>query len=142
MEKQGVSREIAELHERECKRYLLLCAMFPTEGLGMQGPVDEYWHTFLMFTKEYKSFCEEIAGFFIHHVPTVDKSKNSGSNNFQRTMQKYIAVFGETPDERAWPRFKLASGTNSDCTCEVGGANDPGGPETACEAASPCNGDQ
>src|SRR5919202_166339 len=69
----GVSREIAELHELECKKYLLLCALYPKAKLGMKGPVDNYWHTFLLFTKYYCRFCQQIAGFFIHHVPNTNK---------------------------------------------------------------------
>lgn len=41
----GVPHEVAKLHEVECKRYLVLCSIFPDESLGMKGPVDNYWHT-------------------------------------------------------------------------------------------------
>lgn len=31
--------------------------------------VDEMWHSFILHTKDYKDFCTEFFGFFIHHEP-------------------------------------------------------------------------
>ncbi len=138
MEKFGVSQEIAELHERECKRYLFLCSKFRGEGLGMRGPVDDYWHTFLLFTKEYQSFCKGVAGFFIHHVPNVGKSKDNSPNSFFRTMDKYLDTFGENPDSRAWPDYRAAQNADCDPCGEVGCKNDPapGAPECGADSCS------
>lgn len=33
--------------------------------------IDEMWHCFILFTKEYNNFCIEYFGFFIHHSPSV-----------------------------------------------------------------------
>lgn len=32
--------------------------------------IDEMWHTFILFTKEYQNFCDKYFSFFIHHYPT------------------------------------------------------------------------
>lgn len=32
--------------------------------------VDEFWHTFILFTKEYHIFCEQSFAKFLHHTPT------------------------------------------------------------------------
>jgi hypothetical protein len=32
--------------------------------------IDEMWHTFILFTKEYHDFCERYFGRFVHHAPT------------------------------------------------------------------------
>jgi hypothetical protein len=34
--------------------------------------VDEVWHTFILFTSEYKKFCDILVGEYIHHEPNVD----------------------------------------------------------------------
>lgn len=34
--------------------------------------VDEVWHTFILFTSEYKKFCDTLVGEYIHHEPNVD----------------------------------------------------------------------
>ena len=36
--------------------------------------VDKAWHAFLLHTREYAEFCHQIAGRFIHHVPTDEPS--------------------------------------------------------------------
>ena len=32
--------------------------------------IDEMWHNFICFTKDYSDFCNNILGTFIHHFPT------------------------------------------------------------------------
>ncbi len=127
-----VSREIAELHAAECKKYLFLCSLFPDEPLGMKGPVDNYWHTFLLFTKEYDRFCRQLGGSFIHHVPAT--SGHSGGT-FEETMSRYRSVFGAEPDKRAWPQTKGAS----DCE-DIGSSCSDGPGPNDCTPTSDCNG--
>lgn len=111
----NISQELARLHELECRRYLLLCALFPDEKLGMTGPVDSYWHTFLLFTKQYARFCGQVGQSFIHHFPA--DAKQVPDNSFGNTMQRYRLVFGLEPNVQAWPSF--AEG--ADCTeCSTG----------------------
>src|SRR3954447_23969374 len=69
MDEQQLPAEVAREHERELKRYLTLCALYPDSAFGMAGPVDELWHTFITFTLDYARFCDQVAGRFIHHVP-------------------------------------------------------------------------
>jgi len=58
------------------------------------GIIDEMWHNFLCFTKDYQVFCKNNFGVFIHHNPT-SKSFNAElkeqigkSNRFQRKRRK------------------------------------------------------
>lgn len=37
--------------------------------------VDFVWHTFILDTREYASFCDEQFGYFLHHVPNSSSSK-------------------------------------------------------------------
>ena len=55
-------------HEREIKRFLALSAINPGK-YGMRGPLDELWHTFIIFTSAYANFCRLLGGGFIHHLP-------------------------------------------------------------------------
>lgn len=71
-----VSERMAKIHERELKRYLIIAAEYSDaeERTGMLSTeVDNLWHTFLLFTKEYQQFCSDMFGRFIHHVPLVTK---------------------------------------------------------------------
>jgi len=67
----NVSDELALIHEKELKRYFILCGTYPNESLDMFSPeVDNLWHTFILYTKDYEKFCHEIFGYFLHHCPT------------------------------------------------------------------------
>ena len=33
--------------------------------------IDEMWHEFILFTRDYMDFCEQYFGEFIHHVPNI-----------------------------------------------------------------------
>lgn len=67
----SVSAEVAKIHEVELKRFLILAAD-DDESLDMMSiEVDNLWHTFLLFTKEYQQFCNDMFGKFIHHNPLV-----------------------------------------------------------------------
>ena len=72
----GVSKEEAKVYERELKRYLILAAKSETTDMPMTSKeVDELWHTFLLFTKEYQKFCNESFGKFVHHVPHIEEEE-------------------------------------------------------------------
>lgn len=65
----NVSLEDAKKHERELKRYLIMCAESDTHYWMFSPEIDNLWHTFILFTKEYEFYCKEILGKFIHHNP-------------------------------------------------------------------------
>ena len=41
-----------------------VCAMYPE-----MSEIDDMWHTFIIFTKDYMSFCERYFNKYIHHIP-------------------------------------------------------------------------
>lgn len=83
----------------EFKKYAALSQI--AEGpLGMSSPkVDEVWHQFILFTRQYADFCENVLGGFLHHSPhtsqTSNYKKREGSLNFSRAYQQN---FGEIPE--------------------------------------------
>jgi hypothetical protein len=56
--------------------------------------VDELWHSFILFTPQYLSFCEDVMGFFVHHQPrtSVTPVPEIAINNF---VTAYIKRFGK-----------------------------------------------
>lgn len=67
----------------DCLRWLWLCANAAMdrkrgnedvpEKIAIDHSIliiDEMWHNFLCFTKDYQEFCLTYFGFFIHHNPT------------------------------------------------------------------------
>jgi hypothetical protein len=68
-EKLSCSRSTAEEVFGEMKQYLARSAA----GAGPSSPtrkVDIAWHEFILFTRDYRDFCREHFGRFVHHVPT------------------------------------------------------------------------
>jgi hypothetical protein len=80
----------------EFKRYMTLVGL-GYRGLGMLSPeVDEVWHAFILFTREYAAFCQEAFGVFIHHVPRTSRTPlpEASAENF---LTAYAEVFGAIP---------------------------------------------
>jgi len=66
------------------------------EGLSIDHPIvviDEMWHNFVLFTKEYSAFCSELFGYYIHHGPATkaeeDEHKSSLRNIPKKERAKY-----------------------------------------------------
>lgn len=79
---------------QELKKWLWLCATAAMEReQGIQGVpekiivddtiliLDEMWHNFICFTKDYNDFCLAYFGRFIHHFPATPKSKRRLEEN-------------------------------------------------------------
>jgi hypothetical protein len=89
--------------EQELKRYLALSTVKAKESLGTgmySSDVDNLWHSFILFTKEYADFCDKYIGFFIHHIPEIDtvrspERQEETRKDFQAFVKNYEEVFGE-----------------------------------------------
>ncbi|MBD9450273.1 hypothetical protein IB244_01585 [Rhizobium sp. RHZ02] len=104
---EGLSMEIAQDHRREMLRFLALCGTATLHGkrYGMTGAVDELWHTFVIFTREYAAFCDAVAGRFLHHVPEVEGQMSENTfEHYLAFLVDYEAVFNEPAPAAYWPR--------------------------------------
>lgn len=123
---------VAQEHSNEVLKFLTLCAINPKAGYGMSTVIDEFWHTFIIYTKEYHKFCKEVAGRFIHHVPNRKEDNLNGfaQDHYLRTIDDYEKVFNEKAPVYLWPRPTLVE-AGSDCsgkgcgdnTCSQGGCS-------------------
>ena len=52
--------EIATMLETEFKRFISLTILEPGKVYAPSGPVDMYWHFFVLHTREYKDFCSKM----------------------------------------------------------------------------------
>ena len=136
-EEQQLPAEVAREHERELKRFLVLCALDPDAPYGMNGPVDELWHTFITFTRDYAGFCDDVAGHFIHHVPTLPGAHPGadGIDGYARMLDAYEETFGEAPPREAWPARRASAPSGNSCTRAPHG--DQCSPVTSGSACSP-----
>jgi hypothetical protein len=66
--------EIKEL-VNEFKKFMAMMVINHKTGKRVEMVselVDEVWHTFILFTNEYKKFCDTLVGEYIHHEPNID----------------------------------------------------------------------
>lgn len=116
-EKTRLPPEVLREHEREIKRFLALSAA-NNGKYGMRGPLDELWHTFILFTSRYADFCRLLGGGFIHHLPASPKSrgeKKSKNNSYARFLADYEKVFHEAAPAQLWPRQPGGSVLDPSC---------------------------
>jgi hypothetical protein len=100
----GYTAEDMKILERELKRYLVLSIFFKEgePGNGMYSKdVDNLWHSFILFTKDYSSFCKKYIGRFIHHFPNTKTGRaypgelKEVSKDFQAFIKNYQEIFEE-----------------------------------------------
>lgn len=94
----GVSEDVARKCEREFKRYLALDFVAGERAHGLYSPlVDEFWHTFLLFSRDYAEFCKSMFGTQIHHDPQEPGGAASDDDGcgFADFAQAYEMAFGE-----------------------------------------------
>ncbi len=68
---EGLSPEMAVRIENEYKRFMsILVGEAQYGSMPISNEVDRFWHTHIMFTRDYTAFSHAIAGEYIHHFPT------------------------------------------------------------------------
>ncbi|OJH33822.1 hypothetical protein BON30_46750 [Cystobacter ferrugineus] len=53
--------------------------------------LDEMWHTFILFTRDYHEFCDRYFGLYIHHRPTVKEEEAARLADYERDPAQYVA---------------------------------------------------
>lgn len=52
--------------------------------------LDNMWHTFLIFTRDYEEFCRDYLGGFFHHEPLSDEH-NLSNDNYELDLTRYLS---------------------------------------------------
>jgi hypothetical protein len=86
----------------QAEGFLRLCALDPDGHYSPSPAVDIGWHVFILHTRDYARFCQEIAGGFIHHVPTSDEDKKAGHFDHMHTPNA-LREHGIAVDDALWP---------------------------------------
>ena len=93
----GVSPEEAKRRFDAFKEFMVICAVKPGPKVTSE-PIDRMWHTFLLFTKDYRYFCEEYLGLFINHEPF----ERASPGTYLETREFARQYLGKL-DENLWP---------------------------------------
>jgi hypothetical protein len=86
-------------YEREVKRFQALVVLEPGLPHMVSEKIDTLWHYQLLHTREYRDFCQEVFGTFLHHVPILPEEKAQYAEKYVRTRELYAKHFGEPPTD-------------------------------------------
>jgi len=65
-------REDTALASRGLKQFFMAHLVSGNKFVSMPSQiVDDLWHEFILYTREYQQFCAEAFGRFMHHTPVV-----------------------------------------------------------------------
>jgi hypothetical protein len=83
----------------EVKRFLVLSRLDPGVAWNVYSArVDEAWHQFVLFTREYVEFCHRYFGRYLHHNPSnaPESLRTEGvePSTFRSFRFRYLALFG------------------------------------------------
>lgn len=70
MEETNLSRKDAALVSRGLRQFFIAYLMSGTKPVSMPSKIaDALWHEFILYTRDYKSFCDKAFGGYMHHTP-------------------------------------------------------------------------
>lgn len=114
----GISIDLATLALDNTLIFLRGIAEHPGVALSPSKLVDEGWHQFILFTRNYADYCLALAGRFIHHRPTTEGSRNPQANSPHATYE-FLQKHGLAPDRCVW--LDSAQWGTCDGGCDGGG---------------------
>ena len=123
----GVSNNEAKAIFQDTLRFLVLCGAW-SGALRPTARIDIGWHAFLIFTREYRQYCQEHFGHFIDHVPTPKLTVTDNSSRKEsahNTLAGARALFASDIADAWAHEFGVNS---SDCA-----------PEPSCDSGSCCH---
>ena len=94
--------EEAEALFVEVKRYIVLARSDRTKNWTMHSRrIDEVWHQFILFTKEYGEFCQRYFGNYVHHSPSNAPNGETKVDAASWAMfrERYLELFGLPPPD-------------------------------------------
>lgn len=53
-------------------------------------PIDDIWHVFLLYTKDYMEFCDKYYGEFIHHLPDIVPNLDDNERDFDTNLSRFL----------------------------------------------------
>lgn len=54
-------------------------------------PIDQIWHIFLLYTKDYMDFCERYFKQYIHHLPDIVPDMPQDELAFEQNLRRFLS---------------------------------------------------
>ena len=101
----GVTARYVDEGIENLKRYYAVALLDAKNPHAVSVPVDVFWHTHIIFSKDYFRFCDEVFGAYVHHVP-LDRTNKLQVAQVKKiyiyTIKMHHKLFKEV-DESWWP---------------------------------------
>jgi hypothetical protein len=111
-QKKSVASDLVNVAITEFRKYIALLAL-GYENLGMHSPeIDEVWHSFILFTREYSEFCQRTCGQMIHHAPNTSRRPRLSPTSVPTFKEAYEKFFGPLPSIWRSQGKRLTGGEN------------------------------
>ncbi len=94
----GVTPQQAKALFDDLKRFLWLAAVTPPTTVPTPQ-IDEAWHRFVLYTKDYADFCNIYFGGFLHHAPQRLGEKRLEHADLFETIDAMHREFGGIPSD-------------------------------------------
>jgi hypothetical protein len=92
---EGISETEAQQMVQDMLMFLFLCGTSP-EPCAPSQMIDVAWHNFILFTREYREFCQHYFDRFIDHTPNEpDAAPEIGRLIGRRTIERAREEFGD-----------------------------------------------
>ena len=89
----GLDMKSQQLVARALRQYFLAYLKSGCRRVAMPSQVvDELWHEFILFTRDYATFCQLAFGQFLHHTPAVKLGDSRPDNEGLRRVWWYCCL--------------------------------------------------
>lgn len=128
--KEGFTQEEADDVFQDMLKFLYLCGT-RKETFAPTEPIDRAWHAFILFTREYASFCNKMFGEFVHHSPRESNPQPPGQAGGKMSVVRNTLIaaketFGVLSDNWKYPGMTDVACNRHPCvSCDT--------PSTSCE---------
>lgn len=89
----SVTATEAEEIFKETLKFLYICPLPGTFIPDELLIIDEMWHNFILFTKDYQAFCNTHFGQYLHHLPASKQEKEQQQRINNEDPEKAAADF-------------------------------------------------
>ena len=100
-----VSLEYAERAIYALKQYYVVAMLDPSNAHSVTLPIDPFWHAHILFTEQYRHFCDDVIGEYMDHVP-LDRRDPAKVQNVKQlysyTLEVLPKLFSDI-DPEFWP---------------------------------------
>jgi hypothetical protein len=115
----GYDVTLAERILDQALGFLRLISLGQEENYSPSPMVDDGWHMFILYTRDYAAFCQRLAGQYLHHEPSDRPGVDYGESAIANTVAAMKAA-GIAVDEELWGAHSGKCTIKCSNTCSKG----------------------